>query len=130
MSAAVVRAVLVAAVAVLAVAPAASAQSPALPIAAFTATGVDFSATPNPQLAGSSIRFNGSGSHVTCGGFFAGCLADTFNWDFGDGTTGSGAIVNHTYARAGTYTVTLRACDCGGHGFESSTSHTVTILAP
>jgi chitodextrinase len=129
MSAAVFRAVLVAAVGILAVAPAASAQTPALPVKLFSATSVDFSATPNPQFAGQSITFDGSGSHVTCGGFFAGCVAETYNWDFGDGTTGSGAIVNHAYARAGTYTVTLRACDCDGGGFESSRAHTVTILA-
>ncbi|MEP7254491.1 MAG: PKD domain-containing protein [Ferruginibacter sp.] len=29
-------------------------------------------------------------------------------WDFGDGTTGTGQIVNHTYNRLGTYTVTLK----------------------
>ncbi|MFN5182632.1 MAG: PKD domain-containing protein [Bacteroidota bacterium] len=32
---------------------------------------------------------------------------DTFNWDFGDGNTGTGAIANYTYASPGTYTVCL-----------------------
>jgi hypothetical protein len=118
-------------VAVLAIAPAASAQeaSPATPVK-LNATSVGFSATPNPQVSGESIRFDGSDSHVTCGGFGWGCVADTYTWDFGDGTTGSGPIVNHRYVKPGTYTVTLRACDCNGAGFDGVARHTVTILPP
>lgn len=33
----------------------------------------------------------------------------TFSWDFGDGATGSGRTPSHTYAAAGTYTVTVTA---------------------
>ncbi len=32
---------------------------------------------------------------------------DSAEWDFGDGTTGSGAITSHNYSCPGTYTVTL-----------------------
>ena len=35
--------------------------------------------------------------------------ADSFTWDFGDGLTATGMFANHTYAVAGTYTVTLKA---------------------
>ncbi len=35
--------------------------------------------------------------------------ADSFSWDFGDGTTGKGMFASHTYAAPGTYTVTLNA---------------------
>ena len=35
-------------------------------------------------------------------------------WSFGDGTSGTGAVVEHTYAAAGTYAVTLTATDDAG----------------
>lgn len=35
----------------------------------------------------------------------------TFNWYFGDGTSATGPVVNHTYAQIGGYTVTLYVMD-------------------
>ena len=35
----------------------------------------------------------------------------THYWDFGDGTTATGQVVNHTYARPGTYTITCAVSD-------------------
>jgi len=37
-----------------------------------------------------------------------------FEWDFGDGTSGSGESVTHTYTTAGTFTVVLRVTDNDG----------------
>lgn len=34
-----------------------------------------------------------------------------FNWQFGDGTTGTGKITTHTFAQAGTYAVVLNVAD-------------------
>jgi PKD repeat protein len=39
-------------------------------------------------------------------------------WDFGDGTTGSGREVDHTYSAPGTYTVVLTVTD--KHGLKDS----------
>jgi PKD repeat protein len=38
----------------------------------------------------------------------------TFTWDFGDGATGAGAVVNHTYATTGTYLVCMQEIDSSG----------------
>ena len=51
----------------------------------------------------------------------------TFDWTFGDGSTGSGATVTKAYARAGTYAVSLRVTNAGGQ--TAATSRTVTVSA-
>lgn len=48
----------------------------------------------------------------------------TYSWDFGDGTTGTGATTNHTYTSEGSYHVTLTVSD----GELSSTAKTVIFV--
>ena len=55
----------------------------------------------------------------------AGVPGATFSWDFGDGTVGGGATVTHRYARAGTFTVTLRVSS--GVGQTATTSRTISV---
>jgi PKD repeat protein len=38
----------------------------------------------------------------------------SFSWVFGDGQSGNGATIQHTYVDAGSYTATLRVTDAGG----------------
>jgi PKD repeat protein len=119
------------AVAAFALGPAATAlaDGPALPVSGLNwPYGADFSAKYNPSRAGQSITFDGSSAHTSCYAFFSSCAADTWNWDFGDGGTGSGPVVDHAYAAPGTYTVTLAACYCHYGNTTITQTHTVTIL--
>ncbi len=51
---------------------------------------------------------------------------DSYGWDFGDGQTGVGRTVSHTYASAGTYTVTLNVTDDKAATANASSSVIVT----
>ena len=54
------------------------------------------------------VTFDGSGSDDIDG------YITTYDWDFGDETTGTGMTTAHAYATAGTYTVVLTVTDNGG----------------
>jgi PKD repeat protein len=69
---------------------------------------VDYQFWPDHSKPGEVVRFNASNSlapegHIT-----------HYTWTFGDGTTGEGVVVKHTYASAGEYTVTLTVRDDKG----------------
>jgi PKD repeat protein len=57
--------------------------------------------SPSEGKVGVAVTFDGSQSQP------GGSPIASYVWDFGDGTTGSGATVAHLYATPGTYQVTL-----------------------
>ncbi|MBR9915704.1 MAG: PKD domain-containing protein, partial [Algicola sp.] len=71
---------------------------------------------------GDPITFNGSATFSTDG------TGATYEWIFGDGASDVGATVNHTYASAGTYTVTLIVTDANPVGCSDTTTITVYIV--
>jgi len=63
---------------------------------------------PYNGTAGEAVSMDGSGSSDPDG------TVVEWNWDFGDGSTGTGEMTSHTYAAAGTYTVNLTVVDNDG----------------
>ena len=67
----------------------------------------DFTQSADAILEGEQVVFTAT---ATTNG-----TALTYAWDFGDGDTGSGATVAHTYMLAGNYDVSLTATDTCGY---------------
>ena len=81
-----------------------------------------FTFTPTTPEKNASVRFDGS----TTTDEGAVCLdACTYSWNFGDGSSSTGRIVNHAFATPGSRTVTLTVTD--GAGTTASTASTVTV---
>jgi PKD repeat protein/Flp pilus assembly protein TadG len=82
---------------------------PSTPVLTLTATGLAVVIDPAGSLPDSGV-----------------CAISGYNYDFGDGQTGVGGTVptNHTFASAGSYTITLTVTNQGG---EASVSKAITV---
>jgi PKD repeat protein len=80
-----------------------------------------FTFSPTNPTINQDVSFNGSSSTVSNG---------TFNWDFGDGQTGTGVTTTHRYNRGGTFTVTLSVTSDARATSTSSRTITVSTTLP
>jgi DNA/RNA endonuclease G (NUC1)/PKD repeat protein len=78
---------------------------------------------PYTGLEGSAVTLSGAAS------FDNGTIV-SYLWSFGDGNTGTGASVTHTYAQNGTYTVHLVVTDNDGLTDNVTTTVAVANVAP
>ncbi len=79
-------------------------------------SSVDFSWTPPTPRIGEAITLTGSAT---------GTLPISYSWDLGDGATATGAVITHSYAAAGRYTVTLVAVNACG---TASVAHVIEVV--
>jgi len=79
-----------------------------------------FTFTSGTILTSVSVSFDGSASFDPDGTIVG------YAWDFGDGSTGSGAIPSHSYSVAGIYSVKLNVTD--NSGSTAVSIQTITII--
>ncbi len=77
------------------------------------------STLPSSGAAPLSVVFDGSRSTAL------GATIVNWAWSFGDGATGSGAVVTHVYTVAGTYTAKLTVTD--SHGMSNSAATAIDV---
>ena len=66
----------------------------------------------NSGTAPFTVAFDASGSTVDSG--CGSCIITNYNWNFGDGSTGTGIAKTHTYVSAGIYVTILTVTDSNG----------------
>jgi PKD repeat protein len=71
--------------------------------------------------AGTTVAFNAGNSTDSV-------AIASYEWNFGDGTSGTGITTTHEYADAGTYTVTLTVRDAAGN--QAADTFVVTVNIP
>ena len=79
------------------------------------------SADPTEILEGETVNFTARAT--------SGTPPYTYSWDFGDGGTGTGAQVSHTFDTAGIYTVTLTVTDDGATGQTATATVKIDVWA-
>lgn len=84
------------------------------------AATISWAGTPNE---GNALYFDGRGTNP-----YSSSL--TYQWDFGDGTSGSGSTTYHAFADNGQYTVRLTVSDGSGGSNTISTALTIANVAP
>lgn len=79
-----------------------------------------FTFSPQKPKVGETVTFDATASHDPDG------FIVWYEWDFGDGSTGFGEKVFHTYTSPGDYTVTLTVSD--NDGFTDTETKVITVV--
>jgi PKD repeat protein len=82
-----------------------------------------FTFSPSPAVANQALIFDASSSQPGTG---ATQVVD-YNWSFGDGSTGTGRTVSHTFDIGATHSVTLTVTN--DRGLSASTTQAITVGA-
>jgi PKD repeat protein len=69
------------------------------------------------------------GHNTTLSAAITGGSNVVYAWDLGDGTSGSGATINHAYASAGTYTAMVTATNTAGQEVATTTATVYDLVA-
>ena len=86
-----------------------------------SALTASFAFSPSSPDTGDLISFDGSGSSDADG------TIQSYEWDFGDGATGTGETTKHSYTTDGDYTVSLTIT--GEDGSTDTTTQTISVGA-
>jgi len=101
-----------------------TAESPPLAITVTGGGGTPLAASASPDKSNGAaplaVSFTGTAS--------GGTSPYTYNWDFGDGASGTGATASHTYNTAGTYSVVLTVTDSAS-GTKKAAALTITVTS-
>ena len=83
---------------------------------------------PRPIARLDNTAFKGQATIFNAGESYDDAGISEFSWSFGDGATGNGREVSHSYAETGEYTITLTVVDLAGKS--SSDTLRVTVVEP
>src|SRR5206468_2648963 len=81
-----------------------------------------FTYSPSSPQVGQTVSFTGSSS--------GGTSPYSYSWSFGDGSTGTGSPVTHSYSSAGSYTVVLTVRDSGSPQQTAISQQSITVTSP
>ena len=98
-----------------------TASSDVIPITVYAPPVASFTYIPFAPFVGETVTFDASASDDSDGTIVS------YDWDFGDNSTGFGMVIDHVYAEFGTYTVNLTVTD--NDGLTDSTTAQITVHA-
>ena len=83
-----------------------------------------FTVSPSYGNSPLSVQFDASLSRDADGSI------ELYGWDFGDGTTGSGKVLSHTFTAAATANITVRLTVTDDDGATGTTTAVITVIVP